>query len=76
MILCECALQSGAILLSDITPEGDYVPVATRLDNVKFKQMVRPGDTVEVHVTLNEVVSTAYFMTGKVSVGWEASCTA
>jgi 3-hydroxyacyl-[acyl-carrier-protein] dehydratase len=30
--------------------------------------MVRPGDTVEIHVTLNEVVSSAYFMTGKISV--------
>ncbi len=68
VILCECALQSGAILLSSKTPQNDYVPVATRMDNVKFKQMVRPGDTVQIDVTLNEVVSTAYFMTGKVTV--------
>lgn len=68
VILCECALQSGAILLSEKTPQTDFVPVATRLDNVKFKQMVRPGDTVEIAVTLNEVVSTAYFMTGKITV--------
>jgi 3-hydroxyacyl-[acyl-carrier-protein] dehydratase len=68
VILCECALQSGAILLSDKTPETNVVPVATRLDNVKFKQMVRPTDTIEIAVTLNEVVSTAYFMTGKITV--------
>lgn len=68
VILCECALQSGAILLAGKMSEEGMVPVATRLDSVKFKQMVRPGDTVEMQVTLTEVVSTAYFMTGKVTV--------
>lgn len=67
VIQCECCLQAGAILLSQFTPNEDgIVPVATRMDNVKFKQMVRPGDTVEVDVTLNERMGTAYFLTGKV----------
>ncbi len=69
VILCECALQSGAILLASKMSDAGMVPVATRLDGVKFKQMVRPGDTIEIDVTLGEVVSTAYFMTGKVTVG-------
>jgi 3-hydroxyacyl-[acyl-carrier-protein] dehydratase len=68
VILCECCLQSGAILLSQFTPNDGSVPVATRLDGVKFKKMVRPGDTIEIHVSLNDVVSSAYFMTGKVTV--------
>ena len=68
VILCECCLQSGAILLSQFTPNDGSVPVATRIDGAKFKRMVRPGETIEIHVTLNDVVSTAYFMTGKVTV--------
>lgn len=69
VILCECCLQSGAILLSQFTPQdGSVVPVATRIDGAKFKRMVRPGETVDIEITLNEVVSTAYFMTGKVTV--------
>lgn len=69
VILCECALQSGAILIAGHTKVSQgMVPVATRLDGVKFKKMVRPGDTVEIEVVLNEVVSSAYYMTGKVSV--------
>jgi 3-hydroxyacyl-[acyl-carrier-protein] dehydratase len=68
VILCECCLQSGAILLSRFTPTEGAVPVATRIDGAKFKQMVRPGDTVDIEVTLDEVVSNAYFLTGKVSV--------
>lgn len=69
VILCECALQTGAILLASKMTDAGMVPVATRLDGVKFKQMVRPEDTIEIEVTLGEVVSTAYFMTGKVTVG-------
>lgn len=68
VILCECCLQSGAILVSQQTPQEGMIPVATRLDGVKFKRMVRPGDTIEIEVTLNDIVSTAYFMTGKVTV--------
>ena len=32
VILCECCLQSGAILLSSVTPSQGAVPVATRID--------------------------------------------
>lgn len=67
VILCECALQSGAILLSSKTPASGVVPVATRLDGVKFKKMVRPGDTVEIHVTMRDVVSSAYFLSGQIT---------
>ena len=66
VIQCECCLQAGAILLADQTPgDSEAVPVATRMDSVKFKRMVRPGDTVEVHVTLKERVSNAFYLTGK-----------
>ncbi|MEM1070410.1 MAG: 3-hydroxyacyl-ACP dehydratase FabZ family protein [Planctomycetota bacterium] len=67
VIQCECCLQAGAILLSaKASGSGDAVPVATRMDAVKFKRMVRPGDTIEVHIKLNEQVSNAFYMTGKV----------
>lgn len=66
VIQCECCLQAGAILLRDHTPAvGDFIPVATRIDNVKFKNMVRPGDTVDIHVTLTEQLSNAFFLSGK-----------
>jgi 3-hydroxyacyl-[acyl-carrier-protein] dehydratase len=38
------------------------------MDGVKFKRMVRPGDTVEIEAKLKEQLSNAYFMTGKVTV--------
>lgn len=47
------------------TTTDGRVPVATRMDAVKFKRMVRPGDTVEIQVVLNEQISNAYYLTGK-----------
>lgn len=70
VIQCECCLQAGAVLLNQIMDGGeDSVPVATRMDNVKFKKIVRPGDTVEVQVTLKEQLSNAFFLTGKMTLG-------
>jgi 3-hydroxyacyl-[acyl-carrier-protein] dehydratase len=67
VIQCECCLQAGAALLFDhIESQEDVVPVATRMDSVKFKRIVRPGDTVEIDVTLNDHISNAFFMTGKI----------
>ena len=75
VILCEAAMQAGACLLSTKIAEDsndestDKVPVATRLNNVKFKQMVKPGDTIELAITLTERVSSAFFLSAKVTVG-------
>lgn len=69
VILCECCLQAGALLLSEIASlDGEMVPIATRMDGVKFKKMVRPGDTVEIHAKLNEQISNAFYMTGKMTL--------
>ena len=40
VILCECAMQCGAVLLAQFVSEGSGVPVATRLNDVKFKKVV------------------------------------
>lgn len=67
VILCESAVQSGAILLAEVLADADeMVPVLTRMGDVKFKAMVKPGDTVEHTVEIDEIVSTAYYMTAKV----------
>lgn len=69
IVLCECAMQSGAVLLSTKADAADgEVPVATRMNDVKFKRIVRPSDTVEIEVTLNEQLASAFFLTGKVTV--------
>jgi 3-hydroxyacyl-[acyl-carrier-protein] dehydratase len=65
VILIEAAMQAGAVLVSDVPLEGG-VPVATRINDVKFKKMIRPGDSVLLEVVLNERLADAFFMAAKV----------
>jgi 3-hydroxyacyl-[acyl-carrier-protein] dehydratase len=67
VILCEAAMQSGAILLAQFIEDNQGVPVATRLNEVKFKRMVHPGETIDMEVTLNERLANAFYLTAKVT---------
>jgi 3-hydroxyacyl-[acyl-carrier-protein] dehydratase len=76
VLLCEAAMQAGAVLIARQgsaasggapLPVG-RVPVATRMNNVKFKQMVRPGDTLEIEVTLTDRLADAFFLSAKITV--------
>lgn len=71
VLLCEAAMQAGAILIARL-PEGaipaGHVPVATRINNVKFKQMVRPGDTLDIEVELTERLAQAFFLSARIKV--------
>ncbi len=66
VILCEAGMQAGAILLSGLL-SGEGVPVATHLNEVRFRKMVHPGDTLQIEVDLVEQVSTAYYMKAKIT---------
>jgi 3-hydroxyacyl-[acyl-carrier-protein] dehydratase len=96
VLLCEAAMQCGAILLSPLlSGEGpgvrasasdvanaDRLPVATRMNDVRFKRMVRPGEKIVMEVELVERLAEAFFLKakvtvdGKVSVRFEFACTA
>ncbi len=68
VILCESAMQAGAILLRPYVNErGDTIPVVGRMNAVKFKQMVRPGQCIRMEVDLTERVRDAFFLSAKVS---------
>jgi 3-hydroxyacyl-[acyl-carrier-protein] dehydratase len=84
VLLCEAAMQAGAVLLSGFLPAGTSgarVPVATRMNDVRFKRMVKPGDTIDIEVELNERLADAFFLSAKVSsagklaVRFEFACT-
>lgn len=66
VILCECGAQTGAILLSQIVSTEGKVPVLTSMNNVRFKKMIRPGDTIEICAELDDQVSSAYYLTAKI----------
>ena len=74
VLLCEAAFQAGAILIAKNNSVADgVVPVVTRVNNVKFRRMVRPGETIRLDVELTEVISSAYLLSGKISVGEEVA---
>ena len=50
---------AGAVLLSDQVDGDGRVPVATRLNDVKFKRQVRPGDTIAIRVTIDDRLADA-----------------
>jgi 3-hydroxyacyl-[acyl-carrier-protein] dehydratase len=69
VILCEAAMQAGAVLLSRQMAGAKGVPVATRMGDVRFKRMVRPGETIDIEVELIERLSDAFYLKAKVSCG-------
>jgi 3-hydroxyacyl-[acyl-carrier-protein] dehydratase len=81
VLLLESAMQAGAVLLSQVVADNpDKVPVVSRINNVKFKTMVRPGDTITLDVKLRDQLSGAYYMDaavlvdGKTSVTFDFAC--
>ena len=75
-LICESIFQTGAILLSKVMGGmGGGIPVLTRINNAKFKSIVRPGSTLDIEAELVEKVSNAYFMKGRASVGGKTSVT-
>ncbi len=81
VLLCEAAMQAGAVLLSSkMTATPGKVPVAARMNDVRFKRMVRPGETIEMEVSIKEKIREAYYLdakvtcAGKVAVRFEFAC--
>ena len=68
VLLCEAGMQAGAILLSRLVEEGSGVPVATRINDVRFKRPVLPGNTIEIAVELDEQLANAFFLSAKITV--------
>lgn len=76
VLICESIFQTGAILLSKmIGGISGGIPVLTRINNAKFKSIVKPGSILDIEAELVERVSNAYFMKGKASVGGKTSVT-
>jgi 3-hydroxyacyl-[acyl-carrier-protein] dehydratase len=76
VLLVEAAMQAGAVLLARYAAESPGgVPVATRINNVKFRHMVRPGDTIEMQVELTERMGDAFFLKATVTVGGKTATT-
>ncbi|MCH2182189.1 MAG: beta-hydroxyacyl-ACP dehydratase [Mariniblastus sp.] len=67
VILCECAAQTGAILLSGKVSADEGIPVLTKMDKVRFKEIVYPGQTIEIACQLDDQLANAFYLTAKVT---------
>lgn len=73
VLLCETVFQAAAIYLSRVhgknataNGEGDLVPVLTRIQDAKFKQMVKPGDHLDIEADHTETLGKFHFLSGKI----------
>lgn len=67
VLLCESTFQAGAVLLVNrMKDEGGsaegLTPVLTRISDAKFKQMVKPGDLIQIEVTYKESLGKFHFL--------------
>lgn len=75
VIQCEAAFQASAVLISRTLPTGtNMAPVVTRLNNVQFRSMVRPRQTIEMEVEITERLQNTFYLKGKVTCEGKVSC--
>ena len=75
VILCEILAQSACVLLQDIIKPGS-IPVYTGMDKVRFRNSVRPGDTIETECSIKRAKHPFYFAQGTVLVEGKVCATA
>jgi len=74
VLLCEAVFQSGALLMADnlkrieSPSQPGLMPILTRIKDAKFKRQVKPGETIRIHVKVDESVGNVWFFKGKVTV--------
>ncbi len=67
----EAMAQTGAVLLTSFVPDPDnYLTYFLKIENVKFKNKVVPGDTLNIRMTLTEPIKRGIALTkGQAFVG-------
>jgi 3-hydroxyacyl-[acyl-carrier-protein] dehydratase len=74
VLLCEAVFQTGALLMArrdkasgEGTPGG--VPLLARVSDVRFRNPVFPGETIEITTKIKEVVGGFTMMAGSIKSG-------
>ena len=78
VLLVEAMAQAGGLfILKDVDCPEEYSTYFLRIDNVRFKRKVVPGDTLQLEVYLTEPMRRGIAsMLGKVFVGGQLACEA
>ena len=70
VLICEFVFQAGALLMAKLGGQfNNRLPVLTRIQNVRIKNAVVPGNTITAEVILKERLGNAYYLEGRVTAG-------
>lgn len=71
VLLCEMLFQTAAVMVREIVRDDPLtgVPVVTRMSQVKFKNIVQPGQKLTLEAKLHERLANAFFMKGTIKAG-------
>lgn len=74
VILSEAVFQAGSILMAKLVARAGEAaqagtPVLVRIENARFRSVVRPGDALTITAKLKERAGAFTFMTGSVKAG-------
>ena len=72
VILCEMMAQSCALLLGDEIK--NKIPLYAGIDKVRFKNQVRPGDTIVLRSTITERRQSLVFAKAEATVDGKLCC--
>ena len=72
VVICEIMAQCCTLILGEELK--GHTPFYAGLDNVRFKRMVRPGDTIEVSAKLNATRGPLYIIDAQASVEGKLAC--
>lgn len=75
VILCEMMGQGSALLLNGRL-DGSVIPMFAGMENVRFKQIVRPGDTVVTKSRLIDIRANVVFIDARATVNGKLCCSA
>ncbi|MEZ6188150.1 MAG: 3-hydroxyacyl-ACP dehydratase FabZ family protein [Planctomycetota bacterium] len=74
VLVCEAIYQTGAVLLATVAKDqlqDGLIPVLTRGRDSRFRRMVRPGETLDLEVQVEDGVGTVFQLKGTAKVGDE-----
>ncbi len=72
VLISEFVFQSAALLLADPEHAGEVVPVLTKIENARFRRIVKPGERLSAVVNKKHAIGQARYMRARVTCGDEA----
>lgn len=77
VLLCEAVLQAGAYMMArrmGETKDMEGAPVVTRMNTVKFRRMIKPGDVLEISAEHKRSMMGAHMLSGKIKCEGKLVC--